>query len=154
VTVGHHDAGRSFASVMYVVGGLCAIVVAIATHAFDGDISRPWFDWSQTAPDVPDSLYGFTPVTVACAVAAIALFLAAALSWRWPRTAAALAFAAWLLGLLSPLLLPEWQHAHGLAGTWFSAPFVGAWLVVAVPVCAAILYGLVARPRVSDGASA
>lgn len=153
VDASHHSSARSFASVMYVVGGLCAIGVAVATHALDDDLSRSWFDWSRTSPYVRDSLYGFTPVTVACAAAGISLFLAAGLSPRWPRAAAALAGAAWLAAMLSPLLLPRWQHAHGLAGTSISVPFIVVWLVAAAPVCVAIVYGPLSTRRQGNGAS-
>jgi hypothetical protein len=139
---------------MYVVGGLYATGVAVATHSLDNDLSRPWFDWSRTSPSVRDSLYGFTPVTVACLAAGISLFLAAGLSSRWPRVAIALAGAAWLAGMLSPLLLPSWEHARGLAGSWISVPFIGVWLVAAIPVCAAIVYGLRSTRCESEGASA
>jgi hypothetical protein len=154
VTASHHSSARYFTSVMYVVGGLFAIAVAVASHSLDGFISSAWFDWSLVSPDVPDALFGVTPVTVACAAAGLALFLAAGLSLRWPRAAAALAGAAWLAGMLSPLLLPRWQDARGLAGTWVSAPFIGVWLVAAVPVCVAIRYGLLSSRRGSDVASA
>jgi hypothetical protein len=133
---------------MYVIGGLYTLGVAVFIFAFDDFLSRSWSDWSRSSP------YGFTPVTLACAAAGISLFVAAGLSRRWPRAAAALAGAVWLVGLLSPLLLPYWQHAHGLVGTSILVPFIGIWLVAAAPICAAIIYGLLSTRRVGDGASA